>query len=111
MSDELVERLIMPKQKPISSEPVEDAIAAGDVEAIEAIAETHYANEAIAAKFSEVEMLEPELTPVEISVNSQGWKYFVGLTPGQCVSVEEATYQGIPIVIDRAQIEPVVFTA
>ena len=92
MSDELVERLIMPKQKPIP----------------EAIAETHYANEAIAAKFSEVEMLEPELTPVEISVNSQGWKYFVGLTPGQCVSVEEATYQGIPIVIDRAQIEPVV---
>ena len=80
------EKLIMPKQKPISSEP----------------------NEAIAAKFSEVEMLEPEFTPVEISVNSQGWKYFVNLTPGQCVSVEGATYQGIPIIIDRAQIEPVV---
>jgi hypothetical protein len=83
-------------------------VEAGDVEAIEAIAETHYANEAIAAKFREVEMLEPEFTPAEISVNSQGWKYFVGLTPGQCVSVEGATYQGIPIVIDRAQIEPVV---
>jgi hypothetical protein len=83
-------------------------VEAGDVEVIEAIAETHYANEAIAAKFNEVEMLEPEFTPVKISVNSQGWKYFVGLTPGQCVSVEGATYQGIPIVIDRAQIEPVV---
>ena len=84
-------------------------VEAGDVEVIEAIAETHYANEAIAAKFSEVEMLEPEFTPDEISVNSQGWKYFVGLTPGQCVSVEGATYQGIPIVIHRTQIEPVVF--
>jgi hypothetical protein len=90
------------------SEPVEDSIAAGDGEAIEAIAETHYANEAIAAKFREVEMLEPEFTPAEISVNSRGWKYFVGLTPGQCVSVEGATYQGIPIVIHRTQIEPVV---
>ena len=88
---------------------INELVEAGDVEAIEAIAETHYANEAIAAKFREVEMLKPEFTPAEISVNSQGWKYFVGLTPGQCVSVEGATYQGIPIVIDRAQIEPVVF--
>jgi len=98
----------MSKQKPIPSEPAAIESSTGDVEAIEAIAETHYANEAIAAKFSEVEMLEPEFTPAEISVNSQGWKYFVGLTPGQCVSVEGATYQGIPIVIDRDQIEPVV---
>jgi hypothetical protein len=87
---------------------INELVEAGDVEVIEAIAETHYANEAIAAKFSEVEMLEPEFTPVEISVNSQGWKYFVGLTPGQCVPVEGATYQGIPIVIHRTQIEPVV---
>jgi hypothetical protein len=88
-------------------DPVESAIASGDVEG----AEQHYTREAIAAKFAEVEMMPAAFTPAAISVNSQGWKYFVGLTPGQCVAVDGANYQGIPVVVDRAQVEPVKFTA
>jgi len=92
-------------------DPVETAIAAGDVDGIGAIAEQHYTREAIAAKFAEVEMLPEAFTPAAISVNSQGWKYFVSLAPGQCVSVAGATHQGIPVVVDRSQVEPVVFVA
>jgi hypothetical protein len=48
-----------------------------------------------------------EYPPIEISLNSQGWKYFVSLSPGQITYVEGATYKGIPIVVHRSQIEPI----
>lgn len=64
-----------------------------------------------ASKFERLTWLDKEFHPDAISVNSQGWKYFVGLTPGQCIPIDGATYQGIPVVVDRAQVEPVKFIA